>query len=129
VAESIIQKMNVIAAAEVSLEAGINLLSTTSGTFQTMVRSYIPQQPGQLYQLIFSITLQSFNDLERGVSPQGASGPSARTAQSPKDTHFLNLQSSLALQVFKINSNVKGILKFVDQLGTPRDTGPVRKGL
>jgi len=76
-----------------------------------------------------SVTLQSFNDLERGVGPQGVSGPSARTAQSPKDTQFLNLQSSLALQVFKINSNVKGILKFVDQLGTPRDTGLVRKGL
>ena len=75
------------------------------------------------------VTLQSFNDLERGVSPQGASGPSARSAQSPKETQFLNLQSSLALQVFKINSNVKGILKFVDQLGTPRDTGLVRKGL
>lgn len=76
-----------------------------------------------------SVTLQSFNDLERGVSPQGISGPSARTAQSPKDAQFINLQSSLALQVFKINANVKGILKFVDQLGTPRDTGLVRKGL
>ena len=75
---------------------------------------------------MLSVTPQSFNDLERGVSPQG---PSARTAQSSKDTQFLNLQSSLALQVFKINSNVKGILKFVDQLGTQRDTGPVRKGL
>jgi len=69
------------------------------------------------------VTLQSFNDLERGVSP------STRTAQSPKDTQFLNLQLSLALQVFKINSDVKGILKFVDQLGTSWDTGLVRKGL
>jgi hypothetical protein len=76
-----------------------------------------------------SVSLQSFNDLERGVGAQGVSGPSARTAQSPKDTQFLNLQSSLSLQVFKINANVKGILKLVDQLGTPRDTGVVRKGL
>jgi len=75
------------------------------------------------------VTLQSFNDLERGISPRGVSGPSTRTAQSPKDTQFLNLQSSLALQVFKINSNVKGILKFVDQLGTSQDTGLVCKGL
>jgi len=41
----------------------------------------------------------------------------------------MKLQSSLSLQVFKINSNVQGILKLVDQLGTGRDSGTVRKSL
>jgi len=35
----------------------------------------------------------------------------------------------LSIQVFKINANVQGILKLVDQLGTGRDTGSVRKAL
>lgn len=119
------------AKAEVRLERVINLPSTTKatenvpnyGSFLHLTTIKI------IWRLIFSVTLQSFNDLERGISPQGVSGPSARTGQSPKDTQFLNLQSSLGLQAFKINTNVKGILKFVDQLGTPRDTGIVRKGL
>lgn len=73
----------------------------------------------------------SFNDLERGT---GANSGNTRlnqlqASQSPKDTQFLNLQSSLALNVFKINANVQGILKLVDQLGTSRDNGKVRKTL
>ncbi|KAF8506324.1 t-SNARE [Gautieria morchelliformis] len=68
----------------------------------------------------------SFQDLEAGkpsrATPLGA-------PQSPQDASFLQLQSSLSLQVFKINSNVQGMLKLVDQLGTGRDTGVVRKGL
>ncbi|KAF8509849.1 t-SNARE [Hysterangium stoloniferum] len=69
----------------------------------------------------------SFQDLESGRQP-------ARNAllggpQSPQDASFLQLQSSLSLQVLKINANVQGILKLVDQLGTERDTGSVRKSL
>lgn len=69
----------------------------------------------------------SFNDLERGAAAPTRSsllGPS-----SPADNQFRQLQQSLSIQVFKINSNVQGILKLVDQLGTSRDTGAVRKGL
>jgi len=69
----------------------------------------------------------SFQDLESGRqttrnAPLGA-------PQSPRDASFLQLQSSLSLQVFKINANVQGMLKLVDQLGTERDTGTVRKAL
>ncbi len=41
----------------------------------------------------------------------------------------MNLQSSLSIQVFKINANVQGILKLVDQLGTSRDSSSLRKSL
>jgi len=74
----------------------------------------------------------SFNDLERGTGASSAGGTrlsQVRAPQSPKDTQFLNLQSSLALNVFKINANVQGILKLVDQLGTSRDNGKIRKTL
>ncbi|CAG8735202.1 6704_t:CDS:2, partial [Acaulospora colombiana] len=74
----------------------------------------------------------SFNDLERGVSASSKggntrfSGGALRAPQSPKDTQFLNLQSSLSLNVFKISANVQGIGKLVDQLGTNRDTETTR---
>lgn len=74
----------------------------------------------------------SFNDLERGVGASSSANTrlaAARAPQSPKDAQFLNLQSSLSLNVFKINANVQGILKLVDQLGTSRDTGNIRKSL
>jgi hypothetical protein len=69
----------------------------------------------------------SFNDfdLERGTGPGAGPG----LANSGADAQFLSLQSSLSIQVFKINANVQGILKLVDQLGTGRDTGSVRKAL
>jgi len=41
----------------------------------------------------------------------------------------MGLQSSLSLQVFKINSNVQGIFKLVDQLGTTKDSAALRKSL
>jgi len=75
----------------------------------------------------------SFQDIERGQSTRGVPGlgganqPSS--SSSSQDAAFRSLQQSLSVQVFKINANVKGILKLVDQLGTARDTGPVRKGL
>ncbi|KAG9097092.1 hypothetical protein FRC06_007979 [Ceratobasidium sp. 370] len=70
----------------------------------------------------------SFADLERG---QGGyqRGTSSLVPTSASDAEFLGLQKSLSLQVFKITSNVQGIMKLVDQLGTARDTGAVRKGL
>lgn len=56
----------------------------------------------------------SFQDLESGVQPSRPAplgGP-----RSPQDAAFLQLQSSLSLQVFKINANVQGMLKLVDQV-------------
>jgi len=69
----------------------------------------------------------SFADVEAGLGRP--TGSLSTTPQSPQDAAFLGLNSSISLQVFKINANVQGILKLVDQLGTARDTGSVRKAL
>ncbi|KZP26301.1 t-SNARE [Athelia psychrophila] len=70
----------------------------------------------------------SFQDIEtgQGYAPRGSSnlGP-----QTPEDSAFQTLQSSLSLQVLKINMNVQGILKLVDQLGTGKDSASLRKSL
>lgn len=68
----------------------------------------------------------SFQDIEAGLlSPANARS----IPQSQEESAFLSLQSSLSLQVFKINANVQGILKLVDQLGTNRDSAQLRKSL
>ncbi|KAI0088511.1 t-SNARE [Irpex rosettiformis] len=71
----------------------------------------------------------SFQDIESGHTPLPVGSRGSSAAQSPEESAFLSLQTSLSLQVFKINSNVQGILKLVDQLGTGRDSGPLRKSL
>lgn len=68
----------------------------------------------------------SFQDVEAGLS--NIESP-VRDAQSPEEAAFGNLQSSLSMQVFKIDNNVRGILKLVDQLGTQRDSPALRKSL
>jgi hypothetical protein len=69
----------------------------------------------------------SFQDIEAG---QGHNLQSTSfTPQSREDNDFRQLQSSLSLQVFKMNANVQGILKLVDQLGTPKDSAGLRKTL
>lgn len=65
----------------------------------------------------------SFQDIEAGLSPRSMS------PQSREEASFLELQSSLSLQVFKINSNVQGIRKLVEQLGTVKDSAALRKSL
>ncbi|KAH8114818.1 t-SNARE [Phellopilus nigrolimitatus] len=70
----------------------------------------------------------SFQDIETGLA-QPPRSPLSSVPQSREEAAFTSLQSSLSLQVFKINANVQGILKLVDQLGTNRDTGSVRSGL
>ena len=70
----------------------------------------------------------SFQDIETGLA-QRPTSPRNGVPQSEEEAAFLNLQSSLSLQVFKINSNVQGILKLVDQLGTARDSPNLRKSL
>ncbi|KAJ7644450.1 t-SNARE [Roridomyces roridus] len=69
----------------------------------------------------------SFQDIEAGDHP-ARSQPSLKP-QSREDAAFLELQSSLSLQVFKMNANVQGILKLVDQLGTAKDSAILRKSL
>ncbi|KAH8817672.1 t-SNARE [Flagelloscypha sp. PMI_526] len=64
----------------------------------------------------------SFQDAEQGRSqPNPPDGP--------KPSAFKSLQSSLGLQVFKLNSNIQQIHKLVDQLGTSRDNASLRKTL
>lgn len=70
----------------------------------------------------------SFQDIESGLARSSYS-PTRDMPQSPEEAAFTSLQSSLSLQVFKINTNVQGILKLVDQLGTPRDSAALRKSL
>jgi hypothetical protein len=70
----------------------------------------------------------SFADIETGLSPSSLAA-SSTTPQSAEDASFLTLQSSLSLQVFKMNANVQGILKLVDQLGTTKDSANLRKSL
>ncbi|PCH40434.1 t-SNARE [Wolfiporia cocos MD-104 SS10] len=70
----------------------------------------------------------SFQDIETGLAQRPYS-PNTGAPQSQEEAAFLGLQSSLSLQVFKINSNVQGVLKLVDQLGTPRDSATLRKSL
>ncbi|EGN98155.1 hypothetical protein SERLA73DRAFT_183042 [Serpula lacrymans var. lacrymans S7.3] len=69
----------------------------------------------------------SFQDIETGLARPAQAN--SVTPQSREDSAFLSLQSSLSLQVFKINSNVQGILKLVDQLGTNKDSATLRKSL
>ncbi|KAF8194146.1 t-SNARE, partial [Pholiota molesta] len=59
-----------------------------------------------------------FQDIEAGQAH-----PARSSSLTP------HLQSSLSLQVFKMNANVQGILKLVDQLGTGKDSASLRKSL
>jgi len=70
----------------------------------------------------------SFADIEAGAGHPIRSGVIS-PPQSREESTFLGLQSSLSLQVFKINANVQGINKLVDQLGTPKDSATLRKSL
>lgn len=70
----------------------------------------------------------SFQDVEAGLGHPARAKPTL-SSQSREDTSFLELQSSLSLQVFKMNANVQGILRLVDQLGTAKDSTALRKNL
>jgi len=70
----------------------------------------------------------SFQDIESGHA-RPSSISRSEVPNSPEEAAFNSLHSSLSLQVFKINANVQGILKLVDQLGTSRDSALLRKSL
>lgn len=74
----------------------------------------------------------SFQDIEAGRVPNpqfsSSSSPLSGEAQS-KDVTFQSLQAKLSMQVFKMNANVQGMLRLVDQLGTQRDSATLRKTL
>lgn len=66
----------------------------------------------------------SFNDLERGDGPRRAD-PGAVI----HDRAFAALTKRIAVQIFKLNANVKGINTCVDALGTSTDSPSLRKKL
>lgn len=68
----------------------------------------------------------SFADIETGRTRPGLP---TNSGSSSAESAFQTLQQSLSFQVFKINANVQGILKLVDQLGTGRDNANLRKSL
>jgi syntaxin 7 len=70
----------------------------------------------------------SFQDIESGLA-RPSSISRNDVPNTPEEAAFNGFQSSLSLQVFKINANVQGILKLVDQLGTARDSALLRKSL
>ncbi|KAJ7571792.1 t-SNARE [Mycena floridula] len=49
--------------------------------------------------------------------------------QTTEDAAFLSLQKSLSVQVLNMNTNIQGIVKLVEQLGTKRDSNGLRKTL
>ena len=71
----------------------------------------------------------SFQDIEAGRVAHPSRTPSLSISQSREDNAFQSVQSSLSLQVFKMNANIQGILKLVDQLGTGMDSANLRKSL
>lgn len=50
-------------------------------------------------------------------------------AAAAEDKQFTALADRIALQIFRINSNVTGIQKLVDTLGTKRDNQDLRQRL
>jgi len=68
----------------------------------------------------------SFSDLERG---EGSAPTRNGGLQSAEDRELSALTHRISLHIFKINSNVTGIVKCIDMLGTSKDTPAVRKQL
>ncbi|OAV97811.1 hypothetical protein PTTG_01332 [Puccinia triticina 1-1 BBBD Race 1] len=70
----------------------------------------------------------SFNDLERGLNERAPladplpGGPVV-------DQDFQNLANKVSTHIFRINSNVSGLQKLIDLLGSSRDTSDIRKKL
>lgn len=84
----------------------------------------------------------SFNDLERGeasapllrglqtsgMSPACVSRGTSLMASDP-DKAFTELKDSVSIQIFKIQSNVTGIQRLVDKVGSPNDGPALRTSL
>ncbi|KAF7318596.1 t-SNARE coiled-coil-like proteiny domain-containing protein [Mycena chlorophos] len=69
----------------------------------------------------------SFQDIEASAGLQPS--PRASAPTNAQETAFVELQSSLSLQVFKVTANTEGIRNLVEQLGTGRDSAVLRKSL
>ncbi|RXW12457.1 hypothetical protein EST38_g13396 [Candolleomyces aberdarensis] len=72
----------------------------------------------------------SFQDIEAGYGSLARSaGALTETGKDADSETCKLLMTSLSLQVLKINANVQGILRCVDQLGTAIDNANLRKQL
>ncbi|KAK1924756.1 putative t-SNARE [Papiliotrema laurentii] len=67
----------------------------------------------------------SFNDLERGEASQ----PLLRGPQGNEDKAFTDVKDTVSIQVFKVQSNVQGIQRLVDKLGSQADGPSLRTSL
>jgi len=71
----------------------------------------------------------SFADLERGLatnSPLAQRGGASPQGTQATELLFKALTDRISIQIFKIDSNVAGITKVVELLGTNRDTPDIR---
>ncbi|KAG0140154.1 hypothetical protein CROQUDRAFT_53693 [Cronartium quercuum f. sp. fusiforme G11] len=72
----------------------------------------------------------SFNDLERGLNEHAPLARDSPFSQDPERDHrFQALATKVSTHIFRINSNVSGLQKFIDLLGSSRDTADIRKKL
>ncbi|KAH9823547.1 t-SNARE [Melampsora americana] len=72
----------------------------------------------------------SFNDLERGLNEHAPLAKDSPFSQDPeRDRRFQALATKVSTHIFRINSNVSGLQKFIDLLGSSRDTADIRKKL
>ncbi|KAI5454145.1 SNAP receptor [Naganishia albida] len=66
-------------------------------------------------------------DLERRAETSGRTSPNDRNLDT--HYHFDGFKNSISLQIFKVNSNVQGINRLIDKLGTVHDGATLRKSL
>ncbi|PLW33023.1 hypothetical protein PCANC_01543 [Puccinia coronata f. sp. avenae] len=71
----------------------------------------------------------SFNDLERGLNERAPLARDPLPGEPVVDQEFQNLANKVSTHIFRINSNVSGLQKLIDLLGSSRDTSDIRKKL
>ncbi|CAH7688059.1 t-SNARE [Phakopsora pachyrhizi] len=71
----------------------------------------------------------SFNDLERGLNERAPLARDLTHSDRTIDRDFQNLTTKVSTHIFRINSNVSGLQKLIDILGSSRDTSDIRKKL
>lgn len=71
----------------------------------------------------------SFNDLERGLNERAPLAREPLPGEPVVDRDFQSLANKVSTHIFRINSNVSGLQKLIDLLGSSRDTNDIRKKL
>ncbi|POW13702.1 hypothetical protein PSHT_07637 [Puccinia striiformis] len=68
----------------------------------------------------------SFNDLERGLNERAPLARDPLPGEPVVDREFQNLANKVSTHIFRINSNVSGLQKLIDLLGSSRDTSDIQ---